>query len=954
MSKKLINKYVFTPGVSNIGTIKVPGKISLEQFILITNSSLNDVIFNFLEDGFGGSITYNANDNTTFVNSLTGVTTLTLEKNTSTMSSSDRLNIMIDVEDLKIRPYDFGTDAIERMRTADPQSLIDADFEYGLQPTKWQNVSQIRQYPSIYEIPGTDFVVSAISTDGAANSLISVTSNSHGLTAGTAITMQGLSRAINGYSRAEGSFIVAASPAPATNTFSYFAKGQVGINGQSLLTDFIQLRRGGFYTGATLPLTSIVSDNSTPSVITVTTSSVHGLPPGTPILVDVTSAGTGHENAEGPFYVTQVPTQTTFTFTARGNVNTGAALTANLYVRPDSFFTHRQYDGGVIISNGGSSYGMQTIRSSKKYFRYQSGKGLLFTTGTLLRPNYDIQSVTATGTAPGSVITVTTDGVDHGLQISAQVRLAGITTSGYNRTYTVTGITTDTAFTVIAADNLGSATGSLDISPKVYVTGWTGSSTKIGIFDDQNGIFWEHDGQELYAVIRNSTTQIAGLLTLTSDSGVVSGTNTRFQDQLKVGDDIVVRGMTHNVTSISSQTSMTVSPDFRGVANVDGVRACIVRDFRVAKTQFNIDTLDGTGPSGYTIDLSKMQMMGIQYTWYGAGFVDFMLRGPDGNFITAHRIKNNNVNDEAYMRSGNLPARYSVSNDGYITRLVTTIAPESVSLTVTDASKYPSSGIVYINNELISYSGKTGNNLTGLTRAATHSFFAGGSVRSFTAGTAATHSSGSSVLLMSITCSPTLSHWGSAVIMDGNFDSDRGYIFNYQRLNISATTTNQTAFLIRLAPSVSNSIVGDLGSRDLLNRSQLLLEAIEVTSATATPLVIEGVLNPQNYPVNPASATWFALTPLSQGGQPSLAQISTSISWSSGTFALPGEQVFSFVAAGSDTKVLDLSKLKELTATTIGGRGAFPNGPDVLAINIRTTSGTATANLVLRWSETQA
>jgi GDP-L-fucose synthase len=39
-----------------------------------------------------------------------------------------------------------------------------------------------------------------------------------------------------------------------------------------------------------------------------------------------------------------------------------------------------------------------------------------------------------------------------------------------------------------------------------------------------------------------------------------------------------------------------------------------------------------------------MQMLGIQYTWYGAGFVDYMIRGSDGNWVFAHRIKNNNVN----------------------------------------------------------------------------------------------------------------------------------------------------------------------------------------------------------------------------------------------------------------------------------------------------------------------
>jgi hypothetical protein len=72
-------------------------------------------------------------------------------------------------------------------------------------------------------------------------------------------------------------------------------------------------------------------------------------------------------------------------------------------------------------------------------------------------------------------------------------------------------------------------------------------------------------------------------------------------------------------------------------------------------------------------------------------------------------------------------------------------------------------------------------------------------------------------------------------------------------------------------------------------------------------------------------------------------------------FANPGEQVFSFIANPGETQSINLSQLKELTTTAIGGRGAFPNGPDVLAINVYKVSGAATnVNLILRWGEAQA
>ena len=72
-------------------------------------------------------------------------------------------------------------------------------------------------------------------------------------------------------------------------------------------------------------------------------------------------------------------------------------------------------------------------------------------------------------------------------------------------------------------------------------------------------------------------------------------------------------------------------------------------------------------------------------------------------------------------------------------------------------------------------------------------------------------------------------------------------------------------------------------------------------------------------------------------------------------YALPGEQVFSFVTNPGGTDSLSLDALKELTSTAIGGRGTFPNGPDVLAINIYKVAGTTTlANIIIRWGEAQA
>ena len=971
MAKKRIRDYVFTPGSAGSGTLKFPGNYTLADLLVITNTTDNVIIYNFADSAFAGTtITFTAgNDSTNFPTisyKTDGYTTVTLATNTASMSANDSIQIYVEGKENEattIRPWNFGTDAIERMRVSNPQSLIDADFEYGLQPTKWAGYGTIRGYPGSYELPGIDLVVSDITTDytttSSTNSLITITfTTTHSMSAGFVVNVSGLNSGITGFGRADGNFVVFSVPTSTTAT--YFARGLVGTsNGQSLKTDETLAKRGAFYNGASIPYNTVTSNGSNPSTITLNFLGPHGLIPGTLIHVNMAS-GTNAALATGPFVVLTTPSLTSLTYLARAGGAVSSPASVTLYANSNATILHRPMDGGVILSTKTPTYGASVVRQTKKYFRYQSGKGYLWSSGTLFKPNYSIISVSASGTSIGSTITITTDDIDHGLQAGASIELTGVTTSGYNGTYTVASITSDYGFTVLATSLLGSATPALDSKTKVYVKSWQGAAVRAGVFDDQNGLFWEFNGIDLYCVRRSSTFQVAGTATVTANSNLVTGSGTRFTQQLRVGDRVVIRGMIHFITQVFDDTNIYVTPDYRGI-NASGVRVTLVEELRMKQGDFNIDNLDGTGPSGFVLDMNKMQMMGLQYSWYGAGFVDFMVRGSDGHWVFAHRIKNNNINDEAYMRSGNLPIRYSIENDSPSTYLTAAMNSSQTTVPVADLTLFPNQGIIYVDNEMISYTGRSvtsgAGNFTGCTRAASLVQYQQGNTNTLTAGTATTHTANTGAIIISNTCSPTLTHWGSALIADGGYDEDRGYIFNYQQLSVALTTTTKTAFLIRLAPSVANSAVGQLGAKDLLNRSQLLLQAIGTAcsgGSSSGSVVVEGVLNPRNY----SSATWFALNTESVGGQPSFAQVATTVSYTSGTFALPGEQVFAYTApsttSGSVDGALDLTKLKELTGAPLGGDYKYPDGPDILAINVRTTAGTATGHILLRWSEAQA
>ena len=947
MARKFITNYSFDPGTQ---TVKVPGYYTKDEILMITNIDTGDIIQQFASPSDGiSNITFDPNS--IDLNSVDGVTAIVLENSCTGMNSNQTVQIIVEEPSITTRPFDFGTDAIERTRISNPQSLIDADFEYGLQTTKWQQYASVRNIPGIYELPGQDILVANVITNNASPySTITVTANGHGLSNGTAITISGLNNDPPTYARAEGAFLI---KTPTTNTFTYIAKGYVGPSTSAILyTPYVQARKAAFYSTSSIPFTSMVSDGANPSTITVTTAEPHGVIPGHTITSDITSVGTNHALAEGNFFVTGVPSTNSFTFSALtgGVVATSPSLQGTIYSRSDSFNIHRPFDGGVLMGPDNNAHGARAVRQSKKYFRYQSGKGILFTTGTLLHPNYDIETVTASNTSIGAAITITTEQT-HGLQAGASIILSGILTSGYNGTYTVVNIISENSFTVTGSSVLGATTGSLDSQPRIAVNSWHGSTIRAGLFDDQNGVFWESDGQKIYTVRRSSTFQLAGTVTATNNSVVITGTSTRFADQLHVGDKIVVRGQSRVVVNIANNTTMYVSPPFRvsGATSVTGVKIAKTIDYKIPQEKFNRDTINGSGPSGFNYNYNKMQMIGIQYSWYGAGFIDYMIRGGDGNFVYANRIKNNNINEEAYLRSGNLPARYEIENTSALSYLTLAANSSQTTLTVANTYAFPTSGTLYVDNELISYTNKynANNTFTGCTRGTSLNVFAGGSAKTFTANSAYAHSNNASVTLISCTCSPTLSHWGSSVIMDGGFDQDRGYFFNYARNNFSVTSSaTGTAFLIRLAPTISNSIPGDMGQRELINRSQILLEKLEIISTQN--LLVTGILNP----ANTSGITWTNLNTSAYGSQPSFAQISQTFTG----VAAPGEQILSsIVSSAGGLSTVDLKTLKELGNGPIGGNGTYPDGPDILAINIKNTSGTAAnVQINLFWSETQA
>ena len=140
---------------------------------------------------------------------------------------------------------------------------------------------------------------------------------------------------------------------------------------------------------------------------------------------------------------------------------------------------------------------------------------------------------------------------------------------------------------------------------------------------------------------------------------------------------------------------MTISPAYRGIS-ADQVVVTKTVNTKVAQSSFNIDQLDGHGPSGYLLDLSKMQMFYVDYSWYGAGAIRWGFRTARGNIFYVHKMQNNNANATAYMRSGNLPARYESTTFAPLTTLSSGVAAADTTINVSSTVGFPSSGTLAI------------------------------------------------------------------------------------------------------------------------------------------------------------------------------------------------------------------------------------------------------------------
>lgn len=631
-------------------------------------------------------------------------------------------------------------------------------------------------------------------------------------------------------------------------------------------------------------------------------------------------------------------------------------------LRPDGYGIHLPFDGGVNIT-AGTSPDSKIARQSRKYFRYQSGKGIQNSFAINFNPPKIVRDLIK---ASGTTAKINAQEA-HNLKVGDPIVIEGAEVSVGNNTFngnfTVSAVNSAFQFEYEMSEQptQQKAAG----FPTYHRETWTDSFVRAGMFDDQNGFFYEYDGQKLYAVRRSSTLQMAGTINVVRQSQIVIGNETSFTTQMNVNEYVVIRGQSYKVVEVSSDSRIIIQPPYRGV-DAKQVKMTKTEDARVPQDEWNIDVCDGTGEHGYFLNINRIQMAYADYSWYGAGKIRFGFKDQHGHVKYVHEFKHNNILNESYFRSGNLPGRYEITN-GPQASTAPTLFHFGTSVIMDGTFDDDKAYLFTANSKPFAFTNGGSTNISSTANSTFEQITLNGN-RVWVYAFQCSESNASSVFTGAQVSEPGGNLPNGTYVSQVQIAGASSKIFT----SYPATTTlpptsiypvinSSTSFTIgeietidltrpiplisiRLAPSVDSSLTGVVGEREIINRMQLTLKQAGVTANQDIEVFL--ILNPQ-----PSNMDFQKVN------TPSLSEL---IEYNAGDTLEAGTVVYA-VKASSGSQEIDLSELIELGNSILGGDSIFPSGPDLLTVAVQpqNTSGISTTNPFtvsgkVSWSESQA
>ena len=273
MARKLIPSAYVTFD-KTAGTVTFNGNHNKEAILLITDVTAMKTLYQFNSRNFMGSV---------YFDEATEKTTVTLDYDTNgdpDIGVSDVMQVFVDEAEAAITVAEDLLDGVGKIRVSNPGNLIDTDFEYGLQSTKWETLQSVNNIPTVYSSSGDKPIDGVISVESVAGSKqVKVTTDvPHNLELGSPVSVQG----VDDY-QAEGYFTISG----VDGDYAFFFELDVPATTTGDISGgYTTIVPAKFFEGSPLPV-SIVdgaqTDGGAPSRISVTTQETHGFALGTKV-----------------------------------------------------------------------------------------------------------------------------------------------------------------------------------------------------------------------------------------------------------------------------------------------------------------------------------------------------------------------------------------------------------------------------------------------------------------------------------------------------------------------------------------------------------------------------------------------------------------------------------------------------------------------------------------------
>lgn len=342
-----------------------------------------------------------------------------------------------------------------------------------------------------------------------------------------------------------------------------------------------------------------------------------------------------------------------------------------------------------------------------------------------------------------------------------------------------------------------------------------------------------------------------------------------------------------------------------------------IQEIRTPANLWNRRDGNGAAPEASLLNWNSIQMIWIEYAWYGAGTVRFGVT-INGRHILLHSepFGNRDSQTTAWARTGNLPVRYEIRNTGTTTQQNDMIH-YGVSV-LCEGGADEQRGFTY------SYGMALGTPRRTVAAATTR--FPVLSIRNRVMGTLE-YTQANSAITAGTTSSITLT---GTPLTTNQFV---GRFIHFPSLGLTARITSNTTSVINFGDVVNGAALASAPTAGinytvgLLNRGQILPRRLMIsTSAIAQ---VEIIASTPLSAISLTGANFQALSGL--GSNSSFAERDVSATSLTG-----GEVVFKFTApaGGSGLQDIDLSNLFPLFNTIRG------NNPDVLTVAVSTTAAT--------------